>query len=430
MDALKLIPLNISCSHLSLGKAAPSTSLFAKTLIFHLHCFGTCRRVSAQMLLLATTTSSQSSFSQSLQPLRVPPPPPASATHCRTTFTNMTSANTSKIPGVRPVSASAGGSLRHTTMSPPSRASVSPFGTSKLPRRLQTPTAQRSSLPVRKTTPSPAHDKPLPSPPVAQLVDPNSPPKAARTLVDAYCGTTAWPALQPENVPPRTSSKHASLPLPRAPSPTPSVISNSTWSQAAGSSLDGEEEEAESEIRVKRLSWRTSGSGSGSGSGPVLTIQADAEALIMGRSNSIPDVPAIPNELPDPPLQPRSLSSLAGRLSRHTTSRLSSINTSSSPAPTTTEFGPNGSPGIKISPIRSMQPPRKASFETPTKVGRAPQISRDINRSVPGTSQNSTMATAEPDATAPALCTVPESYGPSSAASNKVCASPRLASMH
>jgi hypothetical protein len=274
---------------------------------------------------------------------------------------------------------------------------------------------------VRKTTPSPAHDKPLPSPPVAQLVDPSSPPKAQRTLVDAYCGTTAWPAIQPENVPPRTSSKHASLPLLRAPSPTPSVVSNSTWSQAAGSSLDGEEDEVESEIRVKRLSWRTSGSGSGSG--PVLTIQADAEVLIMGRSNSIPDVPEIPNALPEPPLQPRSLSSLAGRLSRHTTSRLSSINTSSSPAPTTAEFGPNGSPGIKISPIRSMQPPRKASFETPTKVSRLPLLSRDINHSVSGTSQSSTMATAEPETTAPTLSTVPESHSLSSAAPNKVWAS-------
>jgi hypothetical protein len=280
---------------------------------------------------------------------------------------------------------------------------------------------------VRKTTPSPAHDKPLPSPPIAQLVDPDSPPKAVRTLVDAYCGTTVWPALQPENIPERTSSKHASLPLPlpRAPSPTPSVVSNSTWSQAAGSSLD---EEADGEVRVKRLSWRTSGSGSGSG--PVLTIQADAEAVIMGRNGSIPDVPAIPAELPERPQQPRSLSSLAGRLSRHTTSRLSSINTSSSPAPSTADFGPNGSPGIKISPIRSMQPPRKASFETPTKASRLPLVSLDINRSASGTSQKSTMATTEPGTTAAGLSTVPEAHSPSSATSNKVCALLRVASLY
>jgi hypothetical protein len=49
----------------------------------------------------------------------------------------------------------------------------------------------------------------------------------------------------------------------------------------------------------------------------------------------------------------------------NTTSGLSSINTSSSPALITADFGPNESPGIKISPIRSMQLPRKASFEMP-----------------------------------------------------------------
>jgi hypothetical protein len=46
-----------------------------------------------------------------------------------------------------------------------------------------------------------ALDKRLPSPPVAQIVDPNSPPKACRTLVDAEAGNPSieqWPIIQPE----------------------------------------------------------------------------------------------------------------------------------------------------------------------------------------------------------------------------------------
>jgi hypothetical protein len=393
----------------------------------------TCIRASARMLLLATTSRLQSSFSRSPHPPRVPtralplPSPAHGDIVVAVQILTMTGANTTKIPGARQSSTGASGSPRQTTMLLPPRASVSPFGTSRLPRRRQTPT-HRSSLPVSRATPSPATNKPLPSPPMAQLVDPNSPPRAQRTLVDAYCGTTAWPAIQPEKIPDRISSKRASLPLPRMPSPTGSVVSNGAWSQAAGSSLDGEEQQAESDIRLKRLSWRTSGSGSGSG--PVLTIQADAEALIMGHSDSIPDVPAIPAELPHRSLQHRSLSSLAGRMSRNAASRLSSINTSSSPAPATAGTGPNSSPGTKISPIRSMQPPRKGSFETPTKTNRLPLLSPIAVRSVSGTSSKFTIATAEPDVTAPALSTVPESHTPSSVASNAVCASHRLNALY
>ncbi len=46
-------------------------------------------------------------------------------------------------------------------------------------------------------------NKPLPSPPVAQIVNSASPPKAQRTLVDAEAGTPTdeqWPILRPENV--------------------------------------------------------------------------------------------------------------------------------------------------------------------------------------------------------------------------------------
>jgi hypothetical protein len=45
-------------------------------------------------------------------------------------------------------------------------------------------------------------DKPLPSPPIARFVDPNSPAKAQRTLVDAEAGipsVAAWPVLRPQS---------------------------------------------------------------------------------------------------------------------------------------------------------------------------------------------------------------------------------------
>jgi len=53
----------------------------------------------------------------------------------------------------------------------------------------------------KKPSPLADRNKPLPSPPVAQIIDPNSPPKAQRTLVDAEAGTPSddvWPILRPQ----------------------------------------------------------------------------------------------------------------------------------------------------------------------------------------------------------------------------------------
>ncbi|KAJ4988826.1 hypothetical protein SVAN01_05633 [Stagonosporopsis vannaccii] len=64
---------------------------------------------------------------------------------------------------------------------------------------------------TRTTSPSLSCDKPLPSPPFAQIVNPASPAKPQRTLVDAEAGTPTdeqWPILRPESVLP---SKHPAL---------------------------------------------------------------------------------------------------------------------------------------------------------------------------------------------------------------------------
>lgn len=57
---------------------------------------------------------------------------------------------------------------------------------------------------------SPSSNKPLPSPPVAHVVDPSSPPMAQRTLIDAeVAGTPSseeWPAIAPESTPPTGSN--------------------------------------------------------------------------------------------------------------------------------------------------------------------------------------------------------------------------------
>tara|TARA_R110002003_G_scaffold112_18_gene9728 strand:- start:31731 stop:34049 length:2319 start_codon:yes stop_codon:yes gene_type:complete len=64
----------------------------------------------------------------------------------------------------------------------------------------------------KKPTPLSSRNKPLPSPPIAQVIDPNSPPKAQRTLVDAEAGTPTdedWPIIRPEKFSPiKKASNH------------------------------------------------------------------------------------------------------------------------------------------------------------------------------------------------------------------------------
>ena len=387
-----------------------------------------------------------------------------------------------------------------------------------------------------------SYNKPLPSPPVAQLVNPESPPKAQRTLVDAEAGTPTeeeWPILRPENIsspeasanpkndglpqrsasegsalrrngipihksrattplsvnngtptqkgpsfaesddmshkkfrqmteprtfssmnpyaknfhafstntevaidsplahkqrtiptvsiPPRISSKRSSLPLPEKPrneshaqstpdpsrsvkpgstkwpvldatiqnvpaeqktieqprsheqqhpsettqvdiafsSPAPatqshygSIDSISTWSLAAGSSLnDDSEVDYDGTVRIKRLTWHSSNPNSG----PTLRISSDADAVLLGRNDPIPAVPALPEHTLENASQERSLSTLAGRVSKQVLVKMPSSSSSRSPTPSSTGTEGMESKPVKITPIRSMQPPRKPS---------------------------------------------------------------------
>ncbi|CAN9316950.1 unnamed protein product [Alternaria sp. RS040] len=262
-------------------------------------------------------------------------------------------------------------------MSPATRATTTPTGTSRLPRR-------------------PQSDKPLPSPPIAQVVDPNSPLKASRTLVDAFTPSPTlneYPVLRPENIPPRLSSKRSSLPT-RCPVASRSFVSTN--------GDDG--------TRVKRLSWHSSGSGSSSGTGPILTISGDADAMILGQRDSIPAVPAIPLVLPERTTQPRSFSALTSRMSKATTSRAELTITTASPVPSTKELTANGSPVVKISPIRSMQPPRQPSLDanSPRSPSSVYSTFLDAERSVSSASDRSATPTPEPKSPAPPLRDPPE----------------------
>ncbi|KAI4613135.1 hypothetical protein J4E83_007546 [Alternaria metachromatica] len=290
----------------------------------------------------------------------------------------MTGANKSKIPSIRPASFGVRSPLPERALSPATRATTTPTGTSRLPRR-------------------PQSEKPLPSPPVAQVVDPNSPPKASRTLVDAFTPSPTlenWPILAPENIPPRLSSKRSSL-------PTRSGINSGRQTPSNGKEGN----------RVKRLSWHSTASGSSSGTGPILTISADADAVILGQRDSIPAVPTIPAVLPERTSQPRSLGALASRLTRATTSKASLSIATTSPVHSTAELTANGSPVVKISPIRSMQPARKPSldahspqlplspsmiFPDATTVGNTPEVIVETERSVSPISDRSATPTPEP----------------------------------
>ncbi|RYN74356.1 hypothetical protein AA0120_g12407 [Alternaria tenuissima] len=289
----------------------------------------------------------------------------------------MTTTNKSKIPSIRPASVGTRGALPGRAMSPATRATTTPTGTSRLPRR-------------------PQSDKPLPSPPIAQVVDPNSPPKASRTLVDAFTPSPTlkeYPVLRPENIPPRLSSKRSSL-------PTRSPVASRSFVSANG----------DEGTRVKRLSWHSSGSGSSSGTGPILTISGDADAMILGQRDSIPAVPAIPLVLPERTTQPRSFSALTSRISKATTSRAELTITTASPVPSTKELTANGSPIVKISPIRSMQPPRQPSLDanSPRSPSSVYSTFPDAERSISSVSDRSATPTPEPKSPAPPLRDPPE----------------------
>ncbi|KAF2681017.1 hypothetical protein K458DRAFT_392251 [Lentithecium fluviatile CBS 122367] len=137
--------------------------------------------------------------------------------------------------------------------------------------------------------------------------------------------------------------------------------STSTSSVAAGSSLENQSfQDVESGNRVKRLSGRFTRSGLG----PVLRIANDADSVLLGEGLSTSSVPPVPDVDASKSPQERSLSALAGRISRQTMSRMSISIGSRSSTPQLVENEMSVNSTIKIHPIRSMQPPRKASIES------------------------------------------------------------------
>jgi hypothetical protein len=137
-----------------------------------------------------------------------------------------------------------------------------------------------------------------------------------------------------------------------------SIDNVSTWSLAVGSSLDDEAQvNYEGSVRVKRLSWLSSNPGTG----PTLRISADADAVLLGRDETIPAVPAVPEHMLRSPSHQRFSGTLAGRVSKQILMNTDVSAGSPTPTPSSTETETIGSRPVKITPIRSMQPPRKPS---------------------------------------------------------------------
>jgi hypothetical protein len=138
-----------------------------------------------------------------------------------------------------------------------------------------------------------------------------------------------------------------------------SIDTTSTWSLAAGSSLNDEPEVYyEGHVRVKRLSWHSCNSETR----PTSKISADADAVLIGRISSIPAVPTMLNQAPGVVAQDCVLDSMA-RLAPEQVS-VESTSSTSLQAPTSSSTETSESKPVKISPIRSMQPSRKSSTVT------------------------------------------------------------------
>lgn len=190
-------------------------------------------------------------------------------------------------------------------------------------------------------------------------------------------GSTTWPVLGAETEPvleqqstttyPSGHTQHCEAELEHIQRVTPnpelvmqskygSIGSASTWSLDADSFLNEEPEETfEGTVRVKRLS------SCNPDSGPVLRISADADAVLLGRHDSIPNVPALHEHVPDKVPQDQSMSTLAGHVSAQITRKMNSRTTSPSSTQSSAEGGVHTSTSIKIAPIRTMQLPRKPS---------------------------------------------------------------------
>lgn len=170
--------------------------------------------------------------------------------------------------------------------------------------------------------------------------------QGANTVEDKETQVQAHGVIEPtDNYPPRRSREN-------------SFDSSDTWSQAAGSSIDEERhQQFESSTRVRFPHPHLHGGG------PVLRIHEDADEVLMGNAGDVPEVPPIPEVIPDEAAQ---VSTLAGRFSRETLSRMSSrislrmgLRSGTSQSP---EVDTNCTPTpVKANPVRSIRPPGNTS---------------------------------------------------------------------
>jgi len=138
----------------------------------------------------------------------------------------------------------------------------------------------------------------------------------------------------------------------------------------SGSSSGARETEqyGNSSTRVKRLSTHTLNLGLG----PILTIAGDADAVLFGSRDSVPEVPPILDAVSAQSSEERSPSAIAGKTSRQTINKISLTKTLRSITPRLSDTEPSGGAPTRIVPIRSMKQPRGMSAESSLNISDAP----------------------------------------------------------
>ncbi|KAF1851610.1 uncharacterized protein K460DRAFT_38545 [Cucurbitaria berberidis CBS 394.84] len=186
------------------------------------------------------------------------------------------------------------------------------------------------------------------------------------------------------------------------------VRSKSSWSLAGCSSLDDQpSHDYEGSTRIKRLSSRSSMSVPG----PMLKIHGDADSILLGRGDPIPAMPPLPAKVPDKTPREQSKISLAER-SKQTIFKISERMVSRPSNPNLSEDGTTAATPVRITPIRSMQPPRVVSAEIPSPAvsspvshtsiehdepsGLLPVVSLAASHTASGSSQNTIIRTSKP----------------------------------
>lgn len=222
--------------------------------------------------------------------------------------------------------------------------------------------SKRSSLPLPEKTRNETHAQPTPD--LSRSVKPGSTkwPVLEATIDKVLIErkTTKQPKSHEQQLPSGATQDNFAFSgsAPTTQSHYGSIDSISTWSLAAGSSLNDDSEiDYEGTVRVKRLTWHSSNPDSG----PTLRISSDADAILLGQDDSIPAVPALPDHTRENVSQELSLNTLTGRVSKPVLTKMPSSSSSRSPTPSSPGTEVMESKPVKITPIRSMQPPRKPS---------------------------------------------------------------------